>query len=266
MEETYEILLRPVVQGLTTSLVQHIRSILGPAATETSPPSNLSDSGRIQIAGDVTAIGDVTILYQNFGAPLGSAGPDTDIGRGMIYSALEGKGDSGGETSITPIAIPKRGGASVSTGPTSSLAFYTGTYLRFDNPQWWSKSPKVVDISNFFRVISIDRKSVKAPSIESKSRKIVIECDGKYLSINGQGTDVIFNRIHARGRLKIRQETKVREWVLKRIKPDHATRLKINSSYFVIEYDRQFAECVWFLLERHPKRGEAGYILLKKEL
>lgn len=123
-----------------------------------------------------------------------------------------------------------------------------------------------VGSNKHFRLISLDGNIIEVPSLQCGAWKYVIRFQGKFLSINVQGTDVSFNRIHARGRLISRQVTEQGEWVLHRIRPNRATRLRANFSFAVVEYDRRFAECAWFLLERHRKRGEAGYILFERRL
>ena len=142
------------------------------------------------------------------------------------------------------------------------LALSNGTYIRFDDPEWWANPSHCIDVAPNVRVVSITDVSRTFPHMESDVRKITIECNGRRMTI--RGTNVHFNNVHARGKLMDRFTTPPnREWTLHRVRPDQATKLQMNSCHFILEYARDFAECAWYLVNHHPTRGDEAYILLK---
>lgn len=143
------------------------------------------------------------------------------------------------------------------------LALSNGTYIRFDDPEWWSSPPDFIDVIPNVRVVSVTDGSLIFPHMESDVRKITIECHGCRMTIKGR--DMHFPNVHARGKLMDSFITpQNRKWTLHRVRPDQATKLQMNSCHFIMEYARNFAECMWYLVNHHPRRGDEAYILLKR--
>ena len=155
---------------------------------------------------------------------------------------------------------------------TQTLPGRFGVYIRFEDLKWWEEAPDFMDVMRTIRVVSIARRCLSIPSIEGGTgRKIKIKCEGKAMTIcrgPPESANLCFKNVRSTGKLEARcQIGAAAEWSLRRIRPNEVTDLALNSCNAVMFYDTEFAECVWLLVQHHPRRGDEAYILVRsKEL
>lgn len=147
--------------------------------------------------------------------------------------------------------------------PPRALAFTTGLYLRFVNPEWWETDPPpYMDVTPNMRILSLRGQSGCFPSLETSGQRPI--------AVRSSHRSLVIERAYDSMKFSISQipitpckcPTKSGYWSLRYIHPGRITTLHFNSGGMVVEYAKDFAPSVWSLVNHHRQRGDETYLIL----
>ena len=181
-------------------------------------------------------------------------------------SAGPNRTPSSGNNSTITFGVPhKSTSRSRSTAQPRSWPLSTGMYLRLTEPDWWHAPPQYLDITPTLRLVSIGKTPMAFPSQEAHGlRKITVNKEQDHLHIHRHFDDMQFEAALAPSASDKRRTWKNNTWTLEYIRSGRPRVLQHTVPSVVVQYHKRCATALWHLTNRHPRRGDEGYLLVQK--